>query len=188
MALSHFGAQALRAGGALLAVDPGATYVGLAVCKSPHRFGATPFGLIQRVSNSKWRLREAPSSRGHGSHLHFPSSTAALVHIIKEHNISGVIYGMPFHADGSFSRECHRVESEALALQAAISSPMPVLLWDESFTTREAIGHGGASRMRDHVWAHSAAACIILQEVLNILRQRHFISDSINQESGPNRK
>ncbi|KAL1511776.1 hypothetical protein AB1Y20_005062 [Prymnesium parvum] len=171
----HVFARDLRPGGALLAIDPGSRFVGLAVCTTPQLFGAAPFGLLQRLADERWRLertgvfrkREAPSS--------FPSRTEALLHVIRELEVSGVVYGMPYHADGSLSRECRYAEGEAQMLRAAAGGALPVLMWDESYTTREALGHGRAPSAKDTLWSHSAAACIILQEVVQTLRARQLL-------------
>ena len=57
------------------------------------------------------------------------------------------------------------------ALQAAWPTPVPVLFWDESFSTRRVVGPRrpvpGSRRDRD---AHALAACLILEEVVHALR------------------
>ena len=47
---------------------------------------------------------------------------------------------MPYHADGSRSRECAIVERQVATLQAAWPRSIPVLFWDESFSTRRVLG------------------------------------------------
>ena len=167
-------ACAARPGGALLAVDPGATYVGLAICTAPQLFGASPYGLLERVSNERWRLRLEKAYVGRRGGSQFPSQSAALAQVLTEQRVTGVVYGMPYHANGTVSRECHLAEREAEMLRGTTDPPVPVLLWDESFSTIMAL-EGRAKRGRkpragDAVWVHSASACIILQEVLQALR------------------
>lgn len=83
--------------------------------------------------------------------------------------MSGVVYGMPYHADGSVSRECHLAMREVRSLRASAAVDTPVLLWDESFSTREALGSGRRAKHSEAIRTHAAAACIILQEVLQAL-------------------
>ena len=111
---------------------------------------------------------------GNPTSLRFGSQTAGLIHVLEEQQVTGVVYGMPYHADGSVSKECWLVEQQAQKLRTAAGPRLPVLLWDESFSTVGAVGHSRVPRPRDAVWAHSVSACIILQEVLQALRAPAF--------------
>ena len=158
--------------GKLLAVDPGRRYVGLAI--SSPEIGALPYGLLERLKGTpgtafRWRLRRAPPFSS--AARQFPTHIAALVSVLEQEQVTGIVYGMPYHADGSSSPESRQAEAEARRLQAAAQKlHVPTLLWDESWTTREALGSGRPPRARDAVWSHAAAAGIILQEVLEAMR------------------
>lgn len=177
------------AGCRLLAVDPGARYVGLAV-RTCRLLGARPFGYLERQGDAgkhrrgnapaaamgdaaaAWTLRRADSGR-HGSTeaVRRHSSLAdALAAVLTEQRIAAVVYGMPYHADGSRSRESGLVERQVASLQSEWAQPWPILLWDESFSTQIAVGPRRAGG-RKVLGSDAVAACVILQEVLQALRQ-----------------
>ena len=167
--------QALRPliGCRLVAVDPGARYVGLAVRTCRLR-GAQPYGLVERRMchagrSSHWALEHSRGFVASGTargRLRFESQVAALCHVLSEQRAAAAVVGMPYYADGSRSPQCAPVERLVAQLQAAW--PRPVLLWDESWSTRLAVGP--RPRPRDARASHAAAACIILEEVLASLQ------------------
>jgi hypothetical protein len=59
------------------------------------------------------------------------------------------------------------VERQVAALQAAWPQPVPVLFWDEAFSTRRVVGPRrpppGSKAART---SHALAACLILEEVV----------------------
>ena len=71
----------------------------------------------------------------------------------------------------SRSRESNEVLRQVWLLQEEWQARVPVLLWDESWTTRLATGPRHRKGTRDAQWTHAAAACLILQEVVGALRQ-----------------
>jgi RNase H-fold protein (predicted Holliday junction resolvase) len=167
--------------------------MGLALYTSP-LLGVQPHGLLEHVGLGQWQLQRV--SKATKGKVRFACQHEALAAVLAEHSVAGVVYGMPYHKDGSYSVECRHAETAAQALQAAtrlhrptaspfrhtphascrtrgctwlmcrvllLSSRVPVLLWDESWTTREALGRSGPPKATDAVWSHAAAACIILQ-------------------------
>ena len=63
------------------------------------------------------------------------------------------------------------VERQVAGLQAEWGAQsVPVLLWDESFSTRRAVGSPYRARGKASVASHAAAAAIVLEEVLHALR------------------
>jgi RNase H-fold protein (predicted Holliday junction resolvase) len=178
-------AYARLAGARLLAVDPGARYLGLAVRTCRLR-GARPYGVVERQpagglhrpvgsawnrslgtrsgSCAKWELRQLPDFGGVRS-LH-GSQADALAAVLATERIAAVVCGMPYHADGSRSSECDVVERAFEELQAEWADPVPVLFWDESWSTRRAVG---PKRNRRRASSHPAAAAIVLSEVLEAL-------------------
>jgi RNase H-fold protein (predicted Holliday junction resolvase) len=133
----------------------------------------------QQQQNTTTR-RLPPSSR-------FASQADALLAVVKAEGIAACVIGMPYLADGSRSRECAIVERHTQALQAewarrnkgGDSRPLPMLFWDESFSTRRAVGaKRQAPGTRAARGSHAAAACIILEEVLEALaEQEAHVSD-----------
>lgn len=112
--LLAFAQQARTAGSVtLLAVDPGRKYVGLAFFTSP-LLGVQPFGLLERATLENWRLKRLRLTNGRVS---FVSQHDGLASVISELSVTGVVYGMPYHQDGSLSRECREAESNARILQ-----------------------------------------------------------------------
>ena len=95
----------------------------------------------------------------------------ALATALAEHQAEAAVVGMPYHADGSRSRECAIVERQVAALQAAWPRPVPVLFWDESFSTRRVVGARKPQKgsRRDRA-SHALAACLILEEVVEMLQ------------------
>lgn len=181
----------------LLAIDLGARFIGLAARTCVLR-GAFPCGLIQgkpkrtrdiqlsggaTVSEElQWTLQrvdERALLMGHTKKLSPPSGRTsrhstqadALATALAEHQADAAVVGMPYHADGSRSRECAIVERHVAALQAAWPTPVPVLFWDESFSTRRVVGARTPPKgsKRDRA-SHALAACLILEEVLEMLR------------------
>ena len=184
----------------LLAIDLGARYTGLAartclqsapfpcgqIERCPRRLqGSARHATRDSVDMWEWTLQRArandvamhalrPDSptfappRGHKTR--HGSLAAALATMLDELHADAAIVGMPYHADGSRSRECGLVEQQVAAWQAAWPNPVPVLLWDESFSTRLVVGPSrpvpGSRRDRA---SHSLAACLILEEVVRAL-------------------
>ncbi|EOD18504.1 hypothetical protein EMIHUDRAFT_196818 [Emiliania huxleyi CCMP1516] len=143
-ALSHFiGVERV------LAVDMGARYCGLAARTSP-LLGVQRVGVLER-------RRSGPSR--------FATQAAAICSLAAELDAGGVVLGMPYLADGRRSRECELVEAAAERLREAAPPGLRLLLWDETWTTRLALGPGRHSARRQH-WGHAAAARLLLQDVL----------------------
>ncbi len=181
----------------IMAIDWGARYTGLAVRTSQHR-GALPYGLIeiagrraqQHARSTRtltagreagvWELRRDLTHFG-GSVSRYATHAEALDAVLDEQRIGAVVVGMPYHADGSLSPECAAVERHVAALRDRWGGGLPILLWDESWSTRRAVG---PKRRRDGAAAacsHAAAASIVLREVLGALapyEQRAGSADS----------
>lgn len=165
------------AGCRLLCVDPGARFLGLAV-RVCRKQGVQPYGLLERVPSRRgfqtarnwdWTLgREHVFGRVISRFRH---PTEAIISVLTEQNIAAVIYGMPYLADGSRSPECAVVERQALRLQRECAThgiSIPILLWDESWSTQMAMGEQRRTA-RSARASHSIAACFILQEVVDAL-------------------
>ena len=131
----------------ILAVDPGSKRIGLAL-SDPTGTIANPLAVLQHVA----RLLDA----------------AAVAELAASHEAGLIIVGQSFAEDGKPSFEGRRAGrfAEALRTQTAI----PVLLWDESLTTRDARLarlQMGASRKKRSGHLDDLAATLLLQSYLD---------------------
>ena len=74
---------------------------------------------------------------------------------------------MPYNADGSTSRGSVLATQQAHRLQEAWRRRVPVLLWDESWSSRMA--EGVPKRLGRRKSSNALAARVILQEVVDAL-------------------
>jgi putative holliday junction resolvase len=142
-------AEALPYGGVLLGLDLGTKTIGTATCDAGWRF-ATNGSTIQRA---KWgRDREL------------------LAELIRTRSIRGLVIGLPLNMDGSDGPRAQ--SSRAYARNCAEAFGLPVLLWDERWSTQSAeaamIGQD-MSRARRAAAIDSHAAAIILQGAIDRL-------------------
>lgn len=142
-------AEALPDGGALLGLDLGTKTIGTATCDAGWRF-ATNGSTIQRA---KWgRDREL------------------LGELIRTRSIKGIVIGLPLNMDGSDGPRAQ--SSRAYARNCAEAFGLPVLLWDERWSTQSAeaamIGQD-MSRAKRAAAIDSHAAAVILQGAIDRL-------------------
>ena len=149
----------------LLAVDWGATYTGIASRTCRHS-GPQPYGLVERVGDSEWILRREGGSASNSTATRHVTQADAIAHIIEEQRVAACIVGMPYAADGSKQPLCAVVERHASDWQRAWPRAVPMLFWDESFSTRRAVGaRRPVPGSRKAKASHALAACVILEEV-----------------------
>ena len=90
--------------------------------------------------------------------------------MIKDRSIRGLVIGLPRNMDGSEGARAQA--SRACARNCAEAFAMPVLLWDERWSTKSAeaamIGQGASRRKRAET-IDSHAAAIILQGAIDRL-------------------
>lgn len=142
-------AESLPAGGALLGLDLGTKTIGTATCDAGWRF-ASNGTVIQRA---KWgRDRELLGA------------------IIRDRTIKGIVIGLPLNMDGSDGPRAQ--SSRAYARNCAAAFGLPVLLWDERWSTQSAeaamIGQD-MSRARRAASIDAHAAAVILQGAIDRL-------------------
>ena len=167
----------------VLAVDMGARYCGLAARTSP-LLGVQRVGVLER--RRRWQPPGAPPQppgadawvisrerRESSGPSRFATQAAAICSLAAELDAGGVVLGMPYLADGRRSRECELVEAAAERLREAAPPGLRLLLWDETWTTRLALGPGRHSARRQH-WGHAAAARLLLQDVLGAAEVRAY--------------
>jgi putative Holliday junction resolvase len=131
----------------LLGVDYGSVRVGLAVSDADQRI-ASPLATYQRRDPE-----------------HDASWFRALV---AEEQIGQIVIGLPVHLDG---REGHKAaEARAFGRWLGDVSGLPVVFWDERFTTVEAEGFllsAGLTNKRRKARRDRVAAQILLQSYLD---------------------
>ena len=135
----------------ILAVDPGSKRIGLAL-SDPTGTIANPLTVLTHVA----RLVDA----------------AAVAELAISHQAGLIIIGQSYADDGNPSFEGRRSKrfAEALSTQTTI----PVILWEESFTTQDARLariQMGASRKRRSGHLDDLAATVLLQSYLDSARR-----------------
>lgn len=132
-----------------LAVDPGDKHLGVAVSDAT--------GLIARPLAT---LR----------HQSYAESAARLVALADEHNVTGIIVGLPLDEDGEVGPQARKAIRLAEAIRARTN--LTVILHDESLSSRTAqalkrAACGKKRRAARNVSDHAAAAAVILQDYLD---------------------
>ena len=106
---------ALPQGGALLGLDLGTQTIGTAFCDAGWRF-SSPGKTLKRGKFGADRLE--------------------LAALVKERGVAGVVIGLPLNMDGSEGPRSQ--SSRAYARNVAEALALPVLLWDERWSTASA--------------------------------------------------
>ena len=142
----------LAPGARLIGIDLGTKTIGLAL-SDVTRTIATPLETIRRVK--------------------FTPDVGRLLAIAAEHQIAGLVLGLPVNMDGS---EGPRAQAtRAFARNVNKLSALPILLWDERLSTSAAertLIEADTSRKRRAEVIDKMAAGIILQGALDRLRHR----------------
>lgn len=146
----------LKKGQCLLGLDPGSTVIGVAV-SDPGWVVASPLTSITRTK--------------------FPADAAALVKIIEERNIGGMIVGLPKNMDGSEGPSAQSVRAfvrNFLQRGELPDAALAVAFWDERMSSaaveRFLISDDMSRKRRDAV-IDKAAAAYILQGALDSLKR-----------------
>ncbi|GAA4053109.1 Holliday junction resolvase RuvX [Parerythrobacter jejuensis] len=141
--------EALADGGGLLALDLGTKTIGTATC------------------DSGWRFATAGNTLPRGK---FGKDKGKLAEIIRERRIVGLVLGLPRNMDGSEGPRAQA--SRAYARNLADAFELPVLLWDERWSTQSAdaamIGQD-MSRAKRAERIDSHAAAVFLQAAIDAL-------------------
>ena len=141
--------DALPDGGALLALDLGTKTIGTATCDAGWQF-ATAGKTLERGKFGRDRER--------------------LAAIIAERSVRAIVIGLPRNMDGSEGPRAQA--SRAYARNLAEALKLPVLLWDERWSTasaeRDMIGQDFSRRKRsERIDSHAAA--VFLQGAIDAL-------------------
>ena len=136
----------------ILAVDPGSKHIGLAL-SDPTGTIANPLTVLNHVT----RLVDA----------------AAVAELAMSNQVGLIVIGQSYDDDGNPSFEGRRAARFAETLKT--QTDLPVVYWDEAFTTREALAariQMGVSRKRRSGHLDSLAATTLLQSYLDINLQK----------------
>ncbi|QUL39406.1 Holliday junction resolvase RuvX [Erythrobacter sp. JK5] len=146
---AHDFSEALPDGGVLLGLDLGTRTIGIATC------------------DAGWRFATAGKTLGRGK---WSRDRAVLGELVKARAITGVVLGLPRNMDGSEGPRAQA--SRAFARNLAEAFALPVLLWDERWSTKSAedalIGQD-ISRKKRAGAIDSHAAAVILQGAIDRL-------------------
>lgn len=141
--------DALPDGGALLALDLGTKTIGTA------------------TADAGWRFATAGKTIPRGR---FGKDKAKLEEIVSERGVKGLVLGLPRNMDGSEGPRAQA--SRAYARNLAEAFALPVLLWDERWSTQSAeaamIGQD-MSRAKRAERIDSHAAAVFLQGAIDAL-------------------
>jgi putative holliday junction resolvase len=146
--------SALPPQGRLIGIDGGTTTLGLALSDGLRTI-ASPLETINRTK--------------------FKADAARLLALMAQHEVCGLVLGLPTNMDGS---EGPRVQAtRALARNLNVLTLVPILLWDERLTTAAAermLIDADTSRKRRLEVIDKLAATLILQGALDRLRNARF--------------
>ena len=145
---SEFGA-ALPDGGALLALDLGTKTIGTALC------------------DAGWRFAGAGKTLPRGK---FGRDREALAELVRERGVVGIVLGLPRNMDGSEGPRAQASRAYARNLGEALG--LPILLWDERWSTlsaERALVEQDMSRGKRKQRIDSHAAAVILQAAIDAL-------------------
>ena len=140
--------EALPLGGALIGLDLGTKTIGTAFCDAGWRF-ASPGKTVPRGK--------------------FTADKALLAALMAERAIQGVVIGLPINMDGSEGPRSQ--SSRAYARNLGVLG-LPILLWDERWSTASAergLIAQDISRAKRVSRIDSAAAAVILQAAIDAL-------------------
>jgi putative Holliday junction resolvase len=137
---------ALPQGGRLLGLDVGTKTIGTALCDAGWSF-ASPALLVRRTK--------------------FSRDKAALLALIAEQQVKGLVIGLPLNLDGSDSPRTQSTRAFARNLE---DMALPILLWDERWSTvavERTLIEQDASRARRAELIDKMAAAYILQGAID---------------------
>lgn len=143
----------LPEGGVLIGLDTGTKTIGIALCDRDWRF-ATAGKTLQRGK--------------------FTADKAKLQALIEERGVIGLVIGLPLNMDGSESPRSQGARAIARNLE---DLGLPILLWDERWTTQaaeRAMIEQDFSRAKRAERIDSHAAALILQGAIDALAGSAF--------------
>ncbi len=145
--------DALPTGGKLLGLDTGTKTIGVALCDTDWRFATAGKTIIRRK---------------------FTQDKGVLKDLIAERGVVGIVMGLPLNMDGSESPRSQGARAMARNLE---DLGLPILLWDERWTTQaaeRAMIEQDFSRAKRAERIDSHAAALILQGAIDALAGAAF--------------
>jgi len=131
----------------VLAVDPGEKYIGIAISDLTGTL-ARPLTVLRHRSRKE--------------------DAEAIVHLARTYQVACIVVGQATDAEGRpTTLQARRAANLARALRGRLN--IPVILWDESFTTQDArrIWNLMRKRKRGQARPDAAAAALLLQSFLD---------------------
>ena len=144
---------ALPTGGGLIGLDLGTQTIGTAFC------------------DANWRIASPGKTLKRGK---FMADKAALLALITERGLKGIVIGLPLNMDGS---QGPRAQSSRAYARNLAPLDLPILLWDERWSTVSAergLIDQDMSRAKRAERIDSAAAAVILQGAIDALSGSRF--------------
>lgn len=141
-------AAALPLAGRLIGLDVGTKTIGTALCDAGWSF-ASPADLVRRTK--------------------FSTDRSALDTMITRQNVRGIVIGLPLNMDGSDSPRTQSIRAFARNME---NSALPILLWDERWSTvavERAMVAADVSRAKRAARIDNAAAAYILQGAIDAM-------------------
>lgn len=141
-------AAELPEGGRLIGLDVGTKTIGTALCDAGWSFASTA-PLIRRTK--------------------FTADKAALAELIAKQSVKGIVIGLPLNMDGTDSP---RTQSTRAFARNVIDMGLPILLWDERWSTvavERLMIEQDLSRAKRAERVDSLAAAHILQAAIDAL-------------------
>lgn len=136
----------------ILAIDPGEKYIGIAI-SDPTGTLARPLTILRHRSRAK--------------------DAEAILELVRAYNVERIVIGWATDAQGKpTTLQARRAANLAKALRGR--SAIPVVLWDESFTTKDisALWAWMGRRRRRSDRPDAAAAALLLQSYLDAQPQK----------------
>lgn len=96
------------------------------------------------------------------------ADVAYIQELVRVHNVRRVVMGLPLRLDGRVGPEAEEAQRLTEALERAL--PVPVVTWDERFTTKSAeqiLIEANVSRKKRRGAADRVAAALLLQSYLD---------------------
>ncbi|WP_267380600.1 MULTISPECIES: Holliday junction resolvase RuvX [unclassified Sphingomonas] len=140
--------EALPLGGRMIGLDVGTKTIGTALCDAGWSF-ASPALLVRRTK--------------------FMKDKAALAGLIAAQAVRGIVIGLPLNLDGS---ESPRSQSTRAFARNCVDMGLPILLWDERWSTQavtRTLIEADMSRAKRAERVDNMAAAYILQGAIDAL-------------------
>jgi putative Holliday junction resolvase len=131
----------------ILAVDPGEKHLGIAL-SDPTGTIATPLQVIKHISR--------------------PLDAAEIAYLAQQHQAEVILIGQSMDENGFSTPDSRRTDRLAEAIRQQCD--LPIIMWDESFSTVEARQtrlEMGTTRRKRHGHMDDFAAAVILQSYLD---------------------